>query len=177
MESWPDYARSKVCVLGSLMEGKNRSMHEAMCMDTALLWYQDYNHYIRDVPAFSDGAGLSCAYEPEAWADTLKTMLEDYQEFQPRRRYFEHYGRKNFLNTCIDHIPYYAEVLPQYERGRHHLNPWWDAAIFNQYQVGLIDFLYGKRESVSYTGSPEYIKQSLAYYMAKLKPTSPAVIK
>lgn len=173
--TWPEqlfpyYARSKATVLGSLVEGKNRSLHESMLNDTAILWFEDFNRYLRgDTPAFPDGAGMTSAFDIESWADTVHTMMDNYQDFQPGRKYREHYGRKNFLNTCIDHIPYFESALPGYQKGRHHRNEWWDRAIFDNHQLGLIDFLYSRKNSISYTGGVEGVGRVLTYYESRLR--------
>lgn len=141
----PDhYARSKVFVLGSLVEGKNRSMHEAMVCNTPVVCFKEFNQYLRgDDFSIPPGAGMYATYDAESLADTMHHVIHNPEEFTPRKSFLQHFGRKNFLNTCVDRIPYYRENLPDYTLGEHYDNLWLDMAVSRNYQTSLHDFLYG----------------------------------
>lgn len=159
------YSRAKICVLGALIEGKNRSIQEAMCCNTPVICNTGYNQYVRgETPIVLDGTGLYAAFDPEDWADKIHDILTNYDDFTPRRSYVEMYGRKNFINTCLDHIPYYQTALPGYEKGNHYNNTWLDLAVQANYQMSFHDFLYGKRHDISHVRGPDAIRNALKEY-------------
>jgi glycosyltransferase involved in cell wall biosynthesis len=124
MKSMPHYySRAKVCVLGSLLEGKNRSIKEAMSCNVPVMTFRQFNQYQRNgEPAFPEGGGLYIPeFDVESMADTLHELLENYGDFKPRQQYLRHAGRKKFLNICMDSIPYYENNLPGYKKGENHL--------------------------------------------------------
>ena len=138
------YSRAKAFVLGSLLEGKNRSIMEAMCCNVPVICCQEFYQYARgDSPVFPEGAGLYAKFDPESLADTIYTVLENLTEFKPRYQYLKHCGRKNFFNTCIDSFPYYQHNIPDYKPGDAINNLWLDLAVQQNYQVSLNSFLYG----------------------------------
>ncbi len=139
------YSRAKVCVMGGLLEGKNRSLIEAISCNTPVVCFAAYNQYARgNSSIFPPGAGLTSEYHPEALADTLHLALANLDSFQPRRRYLEISGRKNFFNRCLDSLPYYRETIPDYVPGQAFNNLWLDLAIQQNYQMSLYDFVYGR---------------------------------
>jgi hypothetical protein len=117
------YSRSKVFVLGSLIEGKNQFARQGH-------------------PIASHEAGVCCAFDPEALADTIHLVLENPKAFSPRLSYLKQNGRRNFLNQCLDSIPYYRDTLPGFIPGQHAQNQWIDAAIHCSYGMDLNTFLY-----------------------------------
>lgn len=138
------YSRAKAFVLGSLLEGKNRGITEAMSCNVPVICFQEFNQYARgDSPVFPEGAGLYAKFDPESLADTIYTVLENRAEFKPRYQYLKHCGRKNFFNTCIDSFPYYQHNIPDYKPGDVINNLWLDLAVQQNYQVSLNSFLYG----------------------------------
>lgn len=141
------YSRAKLCIMTSLLEGKNRSILEAMSCNTPVVCFQEYNQYARgDSPVFPEGAGLYASFHPESLADTIYTALQNRGEFKPRQRYLEYWGRKNFFNTCLDSFPYYRENVPGYVPTQAYNNLWLDLALQQNYQMSLYDFLYGRSQ-------------------------------
>ena len=140
------YARSKVCVLGSLLEGSNRSIKEAMCCDTPIVCFKQYNQYARgNSKIFPPGAGLCAEFGSEPLADAIHEVLENRASFTPRASYLAAGGgRASFFNQCMDQLPYYRESLPGYTAGKHTTNEWLNAAIIDNYGVTLEDFIYGE---------------------------------
>lgn len=159
------YARSKVYLFGSLMEGKNRSMAEALCCNTPVLHHEEFNQYIRgNTPIVPPLSGMSAPYDPDSWADTLHLMLNNLDIFHPRAEFIKTRGRRNFLNIAIDHIDEYRNTLPHYEAGNHVNNPWLDAAIGYNYGMSLHNFLYGRRHPISQTRGVDCVKQAMDVY-------------
>lgn len=139
------YSRAKAFVLGSLLEGKNRGITEAMCCNVPVICFKEFNQYARgEADIFPPGAGLYSPFDPEALADTIHTVLNHLTEFKPRLNYLKYFGRKNFFNTCIDSFPYYQHHVPDYLPGHAFDNLWLDLAIQQNYQVSLSDFVYGR---------------------------------
>lgn len=160
------YSRSKICVLPTLIEGKNRSLQEAMLCNTPILCNFEYNQYIRgETPIVPEGAGLYAVFDPEVWADKIHYILNHPDEFEPRRKYLEVSGRRNFLNIALDRLPYYAENLPGYVKGGEHCeNLWLDLAIQDNYQSSLHEFLHGLRSGHSLMRTPEVIDMAIQQY-------------
>lgn len=146
------YTSAKCCVLGSLMEGKNRFISEAMSCNTPVIVFKDFNKYVRgDFPVFFGNSGEYVPeFSPESLADTIHKVIMNQQAYEPRKNYLMHYGRKNFVNKMIDAMPYYRENVPDYIEGKIHDNLWVDLACYDNYQVSFHDFLYGKLPSMSH---------------------------
>ena len=54
------YSASKCCVLGSLIEGKNRFISESQSCDVPIIVFKDFNKYSRgDFPVFFGNAGAT----------------------------------------------------------------------------------------------------------------------
>ncbi|MEL7038001.1 MAG: glycosyltransferase [Cyanobacteria bacterium J06592_8] len=141
------YSRAKVCVLGSLLEGKNRFISEAMSCNTPVICFKEFNQYMRGEDlAFPEGAGLYAKFDPESLADTIHNILENQTAFKPRLSYLKERGRKNFFNTCLDSYSYYQENIPDYVRGQAFNNLWLDLAVQQNHQMSLSDFLYGRSD-------------------------------
>ena len=141
------YSSAKCAVLGSLIEGKNRFISEAQSCDTPIIVFKDFNKYVRgDFPVFFGNSGEYVPeFTPESLADTIHKVITNPQNYEPRKNYLEHYGRKNFVNIMADANPYYAQNLPDYEKGRFFENKWYDLACWQNYQVSYYDFLYGRK--------------------------------
>lgn len=144
------YSRAKLVVLTSIYEGKNRTINESLCCNTPVIVYKDLSKYTRGQDhAFPEGAGLYVPeFNPESMADTIHDGLTHLEHFTPRRSYLRTNGRKNFLNKCIDSIPYYKEHLPEYEPGRAMENLWLDLAMQENYQLSLNAFLYAANPAI-----------------------------
>jgi glycosyltransferase involved in cell wall biosynthesis len=155
------YSRSRAFVLGSLLEGKNRGITEAMSCNVPVICFEEFNQYARgESPVFPEGAGLYAKFDPESLADTIHTVLENQTEFKPRYQYLKHCGRKNFFNTCIDSFPYYQHNIPDYKPGNAFNNLWLDLAVQQNYQVSLHDFLYS-RSPIAHLRGIDVIRQNL----------------
>jgi glycosyltransferase involved in cell wall biosynthesis len=137
------YSRSKVFVLGSLIEGKNRSIAEAMSCNVPVVCFSEFNQFARQGhPIMSAEAGICCTFDPEHLADAIHLVLQNSEIFSPRLSYLRGSGRRNFLNQCIDFIPYYREALPGFVPGQHVQNHWIDAALQHTYGMDLLSFIY-----------------------------------
>ena len=165
------YSSAKCLVLGSLIEGKNRVINEAQSCDTPIIVFKQYNQYVRgDFPIFFGNAGEYVPeFTPEALADTIHKVITHPESYEPRKSYLEHYGRKNFVNTIIDANPYYAENIPNYEKGRIMDNLWVDLACFDNYQTSYHDFLYDKKISMSYVMGTKDIDAMIKRYYEKFE--------
>jgi len=150
-EKLPEYySRARVFVLASLIEGKNRSLHEAMACNTPVVCFREHNQFARQgAPMFADTAGLCCTFDPEALADTIHAVLHESECFAPRHAYLRTSGRRNFVSQCLDAIPYYRRALPDFSKGKHLQNAWLDVAVQDNYDVSLYEFIYGKRSGIS----------------------------
>lgn len=145
------YSSAKFTVLTSLIEGKNRTIQESMSCNTPVIVFKDHNKYARgEHELFYKDSGLYVnEFTAEALADTIHNGLENYfGRFFARRNYLKYNGRKNFVNMCVDSIPYYKENLPEYEKGRIQDNLWVDLAMQDNYQISFNDFLYGKNLAI-----------------------------
>lgn len=163
------YSASKCCVLGSLIEGKNRFISESQSCDVPIIVFKDFNKYTRgDFPVFFGNAGEYVPlFTPESLADTIHKVITNPQNYEPRKNYLEHYGRRNFVNTIIDSNPYYAENIPNYEKGKTHDNLWVDLACYDNYQVCYHDFLYDKKTNLSHVVGLSNIERLIKYYYQK----------
>jgi hypothetical protein len=159
------YTRARVCVLGSLLEGKSRCINEAVSCDTPVVCFKQFNQYVRGRDAaFPKGAGLYSEFDPECLADTIKTVFNNSETFTPRHAYLSTNGRKRFLGRVLETIPYYRESLPGFKEGRESVWLWLDLAVQNNYQVSLNDFLYGRKSNVAAVSGPENIRRVLGFY-------------
>lgn len=139
------YSRSKICIMGSILEGKNSSLTEAMSCNTPVICFQQFNQYARGQDKiFPPGSGLLSEFDPESLADTLHTALDNLTTFKPRLNYLKYQGRKHFFNICLDYFFDYYSRIPDYKQGQAYHNLWLDLAIQNNYQISLHDFLYGR---------------------------------
>jgi glycosyltransferase involved in cell wall biosynthesis len=162
------YSRSRLCVLGSLIEGGNRSLREAMCANTPVVCFKEFNQYARGSDwIFPEGAGLYADFGAEPLADAIHQILAEKVDLKPRMHYLRHRGRKHFLNKCIDSVPYFATAIPGYGPGQSQSNEWLDLAVQAQYQLSLIDFLYDKNRLISYPYGLEQVHQIIGFYLAR----------
>lgn len=139
------YCRSKICLMGSLLDGKNSSIAEAMSCNTPVICFQTFNQYARGQDKiFPPGSGLLSEFDAESLADTLHTAFNNLTTFKPRLNYLKYQGRKQIFNTCIDYFCDYYSRIPDYKQGQAYHNLWLDLAIQDNYQISLHDFLYGR---------------------------------
>ncbi|MBY0404436.1 MAG: glycosyltransferase [Cyanobacteria bacterium] len=152
-EIYAYYHRAKVCVLGSLFEGRNRSIHEAMMCNTPVVCFQAFNQYARGkTPILPEGGGTYAQFNPESLADTLYETLHTDKHFTPRKAFLKQYGRMNFLNHLLEDLPYYHETLPGFiskNKGEdvssvppHSDNIWLQLAVHDNHQMSLSQHLY-----------------------------------
>ena len=139
------YTQSKMYVLTSLLEGKNRSLYEAQFCNIPVICAEEFNQFARGgAPAFAEGSGLYAKYNPESFADTIHELRENYGDYEPRRSILSGFsGRKWCFNQCIDNFEYYRTQLPDYQAGNHFENSWLDLAMHHNYEMGLHQFTYG----------------------------------
>lgn len=163
------YSRAKLFVLTSIYEGKNRSINEANLCNTPVVVFKDLSKYTRGKDkAFPDGAGLYAPeFSVESLCDTIHNALTNLDKFTPRRSYLRENGRLNFLNKCIDSIPYYRENLPEYVPGRIQDNLWLDLAMQANYQLSFNQFLYGANPAIHHTKLHEKKTDIMDFFNAR----------
>ena len=165
------YTSARCCVLCSLLEGKNRFISEAMSCDTPIIVFKDFNKYTRgDYPIFFKNSGeYAPEYTPESLADTIHKVINNPQNYRPRRNYLTYNGRKNFVNTIIDSIPYYAQNLRRYEKGRIQDNLWVDLAMQENYQLSTYDFIYGRNPAIQHVRGMTRIKSLVEFFYSRFR--------
>lgn len=162
------YSRAKVVVLGSLAEGKNRVIQEAMCCNTPVVCCEELNWHIRGGDRlFPERAGVLARFDPELFADAIHTAMHNRDQFTPRKSYLQWSGRRRFLNTCVDRIPYYAQAIPDYVAQQAYASPWLDLATQDNYQLSLHDFLYGRNTAIQYPKGLAQIAETVRFYFAR----------
>lgn len=146
------YTASKCCVLTSLIEGKNRSLNEAQSCNTPIIAFKDHNKWARaQHPIFYENSGeLVEDFNPESLADTIHKVINNPQNYKPRKNYLKYNGRKNFINVLLESLSYFKENIPEYIDGHVHENLWLDLAMQNNYQLSFYDFLYGKNPLIQH---------------------------
>jgi glycosyltransferase involved in cell wall biosynthesis len=164
------FSRAKAFVSGRLIGPKPQDLNEAISSNIPVITFDTYNQYARGEEALliPDGAGVHAEFNPEILADAMAFTVGEHHRFKPRMLYLMDWGRKHFLNKCLDAIPYYQEALPEFEPGAHHRNMWLDLAVFDSYRCSTIDFLYDKVSNFSYAKGLENIRQCLSSYKERL---------
>lgn len=159
------YSSARVCVLGSLIEGANRSLKEAMSCNTPVICFKDFNSHSRgsDI-VFPEGAGLQAPFDTEALADVIHTVLENPDSFTPRQHYLQTRGRERMFNKCLDSIAYFRDALPGYEAGRHGENSWLHEAMKKQYDLKPLDWVYAQSPLVHAVGLSQ-VESRLAEFL------------
>jgi len=166
------FSRSKLLVLGSLFEGKNRTLQEALCCNTPVVYFSEFNQYIRgNASAVPEGSGLSAPqFDAESLADTFHEVIENQGDFRPRREYLRTSGRKNFFNQTIDCFShYYAAQLPEFQADAHTNNLWIDLAVQQSYELSLNEFIYDKNHTLSRVRGVSAINRLLEFYFARFR--------
>lgn len=164
------YSRAKCIVLTSIFEGKNRMINEALCCNVPVVVFKDLCNYTRgDDEIFPDNAGVFAeSFTPESLADAMHYTVENYTKFTPRRSYLKKGGRINFVNECIDSIPYYRDNLPEYVPGRIQDNLWVNLAVQANYQMSLNDFIYGRNLFFQHVKVNEQFYRTMDFYCQKM---------
>ena len=163
------YTNSKCCVLTSLIEGKNRSLNEAMACNTPVITFKQHNQWARgDYPIFFGNSGeLAPEFTPEALADTIHKVINNLDKYEPRKNYLKYNGRKNFINTLVKYIPYYKENIPDYQENRFHENLWVDLATQANYQLGYMEFLYEKNPAITHIRGISQIDSLIKFFYSR----------
>ncbi|MBQ8635625.1 glycosyltransferase [bacterium] len=163
------YSSAKCCVLASLIEGKNRSINEAMSCNTPIIVFKQHNQWARgEHPIFFGNSGeLVDEFNPEALADTIYKVIHNQSKYSPRENYLRHNGRKNFINTLVHHIPYYTENIPEYSENNLYGNLWVDLAMQENYQIGFHDFLYGKNSAILHVRGLKAIDELVKFFYSR----------
>ena len=163
------YSQSRCCVLTSLLEGKNRSLNEAMSCNTPIIVFKQHNQWARgEHPVFFGNSGeMVEEYTPEALAETIRKVIKNPNNYSPRYNYLKYNGRKNFVNNIIKHIPYYRENIPEYDENHFHENLWVDLAIQENYQIGYHDFIYAKNPAIYHVRGVENIKTLVEFFYSR----------
>ncbi len=160
------YTSAKCVVLTSLIEGKNRSLNEAMSCDTPIVVFKQLNQYVRgeeDI-IYENSGEYAEEFTPEALAEAIHKVIANQEKYEPRRSYLKNNGRTNFINKCAKYIPYYQENIPEYEEGRFHENSWVNLAVQKNYQISYHDFLYDKAQHLSWVQGTERIDYLIKFY-------------
>ena len=146
------FSISKCGVLGSLIEGKNRFISEALSCDMPVIVFKQFNQFSRgDSPIFlaQNSGEYAPEFTPESLADTIHKVLMNLENYTPRQNYLEYRGRKNFVKTVANEISYYQENIPDLKGGDVFNNTWVNEACLDNYGISYQDFLYGKKPSWS----------------------------
>jgi len=163
------YSSSKCCVLTSLIEGKNRSLNEAMSCNTPIITFKQHNQWARgEYPIFFGNSGeLAPEYTYDSLAETIHKVINNPQNYEPRKNYLTYNGRKNFINKITDYIPYFKENIPDYNKGKFHENLWIDLAVQENYQIGYHDFLYDRNPAISHVRGIENIDSLIKFFYSR----------
>lgn len=166
------YRQSKIYLLGSLFEGKNRCIHESLCCDVPVVCFQDFNAPIRgDTQIFPEGCGmLAPNYAAESLADTLHATLRSLNDFSPRKHYLSNFGgRAAAVNRALDALPYYRNTIPDYVEGGMLNNKVLLESFYHNYGVELKKYIYFRSEHVvRATTSPEAFQASVKYFLSRV---------
>ena len=165
------YTGARCSILASLLEGKNRFISEAMSCNTPIIVFKDFNKYSRgDYPIFFGNSGEYVPeFTPESLADTIYKVINNPQNYSPRRNYLIHSGRKNFVNKIIDSIPYYREHFPEYEKGQIQDNIWANLAMQSNYQLSCYDFIYGKNAAIQHVRGMKNIESLIKFFYSRFR--------
>ena len=164
------YSRARCYILGSLLEGKNRCLNEALSCNTPVLCFADLNVYARGAtPCIAPTAGLTAGFDEESLADAIHDVLINEGDFRPRAAYLTSSGRRRFLTECTTKIPYFQQQIPDLKSRGCWDNPWIDLAVQQAYDTSLHDFVYGRRTNISSAKGLERAAELTDYYAQKME--------
>ena len=163
------YTGSKCTVLTSLIEGKNRCVFESIKCDTPVVVFKAHNQWARgEHPVFFEKCGeYAPEFTPESLADTIHKVITHPENYEPRKNFLIHSGRRNFIDICTSLIPYYKENIPDFDKTKFHENLWVDLACQRNYQLSYHDFLYAKRPAIHHVRGIKDIDNMLKFYFDK----------
>jgi glycosyltransferase involved in cell wall biosynthesis len=166
------FNRSRCYTLTSLIEGKNRGMREALLYDVPVVAYEAHNQWARgseDPLLPHDRCGIAVPHvDDEALADAWHTVLTQPDYWSPRLHSLPQFSRKQAVNTCLSHIPYYLTQLPeQWFASQPADTPWLDAAVLNNYGLSYHSFIYDRHPFLSHTQGLTGILPSLNFYLQR----------
>ncbi len=166
------YRRSKLYLLGSLLEGKNRALHEAMCCDVPVVTFKAFNQFARGhTDVFPHGAGSYAeSFDAQCLADALHNTLSNLTAFSPRNNYLSGFsGRFNTFSQLLAKIPYYNHHLPNLDPKNIMDNHWLNQAIQHCYQTSLTDFILERKTKIPHhtIDRVERTEKVFKYFIAK----------
>ncbi len=163
------YTQARCCVLASLLEGKNRFISEARSCNTPVIVFSDFNKYSRgDYPIFFKNSGEYCPkYDPIYLADTIHKVITNPNDYEPRKNYLMYNGRKNFVNTIVDSIPYYIHNIPNYKPNSIQENLWVDLAMQDNYQLSTYDFIYGRNVAIQHVRGMKNVSSLVDFFFKR----------
>lgn len=139
----PHYlSRSKVFLNPKLVGDKNQRTHEAMCCNTPIVCFKEFNSTVRgNTTPLAEGSGIACDFSAEALADALYQTLQHPEAFQPRQAYLQSGGRQHFFNDCVRAFSeYYSEAVPDFPTENPHQSYWLNSALQENYGMSLYEF-------------------------------------
>ena len=97
----------------------------------------------------------------------VRKLKNNPRNYQPRKNYLIHNGRKNFLNTVVDNIPYFEQYFPEFQKGQILDNIWANLAMQNNYQLSCYDFLYGKNPAIQHVRGMISIESLIKFFYSR----------
>lgn len=162
-------SQSRLYVLTSLIEGKNRGLHEAMCCNVPVLTFSNFNQHIRGGSrAYPINAGLDVEFTPSALADGIKTALDREHQFSPRPAYLDGFSGRIWSLDCLYQRMGRAEWIASagsIDESRL------GVAIGKCYGSTLTGFVYDETPHPTYAVGVESHRELVAYYREKLSQT------
>ncbi|MCB1042568.1 MAG: glycosyltransferase [Acidobacteria bacterium] len=150
--------QSKSYVLTSLVEGKNRGLHEAMCCDLPVVVFRDFNKAARGgASAFPDGAGLVAQFDPSDLASTLKSVGS--RTFSPRRSYLNGFSGRRWSVARVFQALGQASLVA----GDFRTSPL-AHCIRDHYQLELEDIIYDRTDLPTYWVGLAHHREGLSIY-------------
>ena len=107
------------------------------------------------------------SFTPDSLADTIHKVITNPNKYEPRKNYLKYNGRKKFINTITDSIPYFRENIPDFEYGKIQENLWVDYACQKDYQLSYHDFLYGKNFAIEHVRGLKNIESLIKFYYSR----------
>jgi glycosyltransferase involved in cell wall biosynthesis len=168
------YQRAKLCILLSLIEGKNRSLHEAMLCNLPVICWKNHNQYARGKQeVFPDGAGEYVSdFSIESFVNTIHWVISNPENYSPRKSYLESFGfsgRKDLLRKCLKPFQYYSDHIPQFLSGDIFSNLWFREAMEDNYNKDLQEYIYTGTHGMTDTFSARDTIAILSSFEEKFK--------